>query len=275
MLRKLMKHELRATGRLMVPMLVLTLLAAMGGNFAVYHLVESPNGVLNMIGVLLLMVFVAALIGSVILLFAMMIWRFYQNLLRDEGYLMMTLPVSVHEHVLSKLFVSLIWAAATVISMGIAMCILVFRLDFVNVILHDVGRLLKELEFSGLRIMDFTGHAALLLIEIVLLLVAADSCMCLQLYASMAVGHSFAHHKGLFSVAACFLLSLGWNILQNSVLYVLNLLAPHGISLGLQNASALTAAHISLLGLIAVVLIPTALWYAITTYALKNRLNLG
>ena len=35
MLRKLMKHELRATGRLMVPMLLVTLLTAVGANLSI------------------------------------------------------------------------------------------------------------------------------------------------------------------------------------------------------------------------------------------------
>ena len=34
MLRKLMKHELRATGRVMGPLLLLVLVAAVGGNLS-------------------------------------------------------------------------------------------------------------------------------------------------------------------------------------------------------------------------------------------------
>lgn len=275
MLRKLMKHELRATGRVMGPMLGLTLASAVGGNIAVYTLVDGGNGVLSMIGVFLLMVFFAALAGAFILSFALMIWRFYQNLLRDEGYLMMTLPVSVHAHVLSKLFVSLIWAAATAVTAGAAMCILVFNLEFVGVIWNDLGELIRNLQFGGLRLMDFAGHAVLLMLEFILLLAVADGGLCLFFYASMAVGHSFAHHKGLLSIAACFVLSTGWSLLQNGAMHMLNLLAPDGISLGLQGVSPLAAAHISLLGVTAAAMIFAALWYGITTYFLKNRLNLG
>lgn len=275
MLRKLMKHELRATLRVMGPVLGLTLLSAVGANIAVYNLVEAQSGLLNLLGVFLLMVFVAALISGFIASFVLMIVRFYKNLLRDEGYLMMTLPVTVHAHVLSKLFVSLIWAAATVITMGAAMCILVFRLEFVDLILRDFGELLAGVQFSGVKFLDFTGHALLMLFEVILLLIAADSCLCLQLYAAMAVGHSFTSHKGLLSVAAWFALSLGWSAVQNGAAYVFGRLAPHGVSLGLENLSALAAAHITLLGMTAVILIPAGIWYAMTTWFLRNRLNLG
>lgn len=275
MLRKLMKHELRATARVMGPMLLLTLAAAVGGNIAVYHLVESEAAVLNLIGVFLLMAFVAAIAGAFIVSFVLMIQRFYQNLLRDEGYLMMTLPATVHEHVLSKLFVSILWAAATAVTAVLAMGILVFNLEFVDLILYDLGGLFAQLEFSGLRMMDYAGHAALFVVEMILLAIVVDSCLCLQLYAAMAAGHSFTHHKGLLSVAAYFVMSIAWSMLQNGALYLLNLIAPDGISLGLQNLSPFMVTHINVAAMILLLMIPTAIWYAVTTYFLTHRLNLS
>lgn len=275
MLRKLIKHELRATGRVMGPMLGLTLLAAVGGNIAVHNLLKTGNDLLNFLGLFLLMLFMAILIASFVVSFVLMIRRFYQNLLRDEGYLMMTLPVSVHAHVLSKLIVSLLWAAATMMTMAAAVCILVFELEFVDLILYDLADLLAGVEFSGLKLMDFAGQTALLLAEIVLLLAVAESCVCLHLYAAMAVGHGFTHHKGLLSVIAYFVMSFGWSAIQNGALAVFNRLAPNGISLGMQNLSPFAATHINMMALTAVTLIPAAVWYAITTYCLKNRLNLG
>lgn len=275
MLRKLMKHELRATVRVMGPMLGLTLLAAVGGNIAVHGLLETQSSFLGILGAFLLTASVVTIAASFVLSFVLMIRRFYQNLLRDEGYLMMTLPVSVHVHVLSKLFVSLLWAAATAIVMGLAMCILVFELEFVDLILHDLGELLEGVEFSGLKLLDFAGQAAILLAEIILLLAVADSCLCLHLYAAMAVGHSFTHHKGLFSVLAYFAMSFVWGMIRNGALYVFYRIAPNGISLGLQNLSPFAATHINMLALTVVTLIPAAVWYIVTTYCLKNRLNLG
>ena len=273
MLRKLIKHELRATVRVMGPMLLLMLAAAVGGNIAVYHLVESDAAVLNLIGVLLLMAFVAAIAGAFIVSFVLMIQRFYKNLLRDEGYLMMTLPVTVHEHVLSKLLVSILWAAATVITTILAMGILVFELEFVDLIFYDLSEFLVQLEFSGLRLMDYAGHAAALVLEMILLLIATDACLCLQLYAAMAVGHSFTSHKGLLSFAAYAGFCIAWNIVQNAAMYLLGVIRPEGIQLGL-SVSPFTAAHINLCALIVCTMIPAVICYAITAYFLKNRLNL-
>lgn len=274
MLRKLMKHELRATGRVMVPMLLITLICAVGGNLSVYHLVESGSVVLNFLGIMLLTAFFAALAGTFIVSFVLMIRRFYQNLLRDEGYLMMTLPVTVNTHVLGKLLVSVFWAAVTAITALLAMFILMFELEYVDLIFYDLGEMLALLQFDDLYLMDYAGHAALFVIEVMLLLVAADACLCLQLYAAMAAGHSFTHHKGLFSVAAYFVFAAGWSILQNGAQRVFYLAAPDGIRLGLQNISAFAATHINMLAMLLLTVIPAALWYAVTIWFLKHRLNL-
>ena len=60
---KLMKHEFRATGRTMVPLCLLTLIAAVGGNLSVRQLTAVDNGFLNALGVLLLAGFDPLMMG--------------------------------------------------------------------------------------------------------------------------------------------------------------------------------------------------------------------
>ena len=275
MLRKLIRHELRATVRVMGPMLLLTLVAAVGGNVAVHNMLEADSTLLSVLGSFMLTVFMATLASVFIVSFVLIIQRFYKNLLRDEGYLMMTLPATVHEHVFSKLIVSIIWAAATAVTTMLAMGILMFDINFVDQIIHELSRIFAQLEFNDLRLMDYAAHSLAFVIEAILLAIVADACLCLKLYAAMAVGHSFTQHKGLISVAAYFVLSIVWSFLQNGAMLLLRLLAPQGISLGLESLSRVIEPHVALWGLILVILIPASIWYAITTYFLKNRLNLS
>ncbi len=272
MLRKLIKHELRATARVMGPMLGLTLLLAVGGRFAVNNMLDIQNKLMVTLGSFLVTAFAAAIAGSFIVSFVLMIRRFCKNLLQDEGYLMMTLPATVHEHVFSKLMVSILWSAATAITAGLAMCILVLDLEFVT--LYGPAELLAELHMGDLRLSDYMGHALLMAAEGVLLAIVADACLCLQIYAAMAVGHSFTHHKGLLSFAAYLGFSILWNAFQNGSVYLMNLLAQDGIQFGFQNFTRFAAVHVTLWSLILFLAVPSALWYAITTYFLKNRLNL-
>jgi len=124
--------------------------------------------------------------------------------------------------------------------------------------------------FSRRSILD----AAVFVLEMILMMIVADSCLCLQIYAALAVGHSFSHHKGLLSFAAYFGLSIAWSFVHNGALHLLNLIAPDGISLGLQNLSPFVVTHINMAAMILILMIPAAVWYAVTTWFLKNRLNL-
>src|SRR5699024_4932362 len=108
MLIKLMKHEFRATARIMGPLYLILLAVALGFNFSA-RLMDSSSFVLNMMAALIVMAYVIAVIAVFVVAFILMLQRFYKNLLGDEGYLMFTLPVSIHQHVWSKLIVSAVW----------------------------------------------------------------------------------------------------------------------------------------------------------------------
>ncbi|MBQ1839376.1 MAG: ABC transporter permease, partial [Ruminococcus sp.] len=113
MLGKLLKHEFRATGRIMLPLIGAELLLSVLAGFSVRGLDRIQN--MNFLGVTYIMtlfVFFLGLFAVGVVALVLMIQRFYRNLLRDEGYLAMTLPVSVDEHIWSKLIVSFVWFAA-------------------------------------------------------------------------------------------------------------------------------------------------------------------
>lgn len=269
MLRKLMKHELRATGRVMGPMILLVLVAAVGGNISTYRLLESGNGVLSTLGVLLLMLFVIASIAICIVAFALMVQRFYKNLLRDEGYLTMTLPVSVHEHIWAKLLVTLIWWVVVTLAVAAALFILVFNPHMMG----EIGELLAHLSLGDLPLS--LGQVALFGLETVLMLLVGCAEVCLHFYAALAVGYSFTHHKDALSVAGYFALSLVLYLLQSATVYLLNLVGFDGIHLWMQSLAPMTQTHLTLLGVTAALAVPAAIYYAVTAHFMKNRLNLG
>ena len=96
MLIKLLKHEFRATARIMGPLYLILLAVALGFNFSA-RLMDTSNVVLNVLAALVILAYVAAIIGVFIVSFILMLQRFYKNLLGDEGYIMFTLPASVHQ----------------------------------------------------------------------------------------------------------------------------------------------------------------------------------
>ena len=106
MLTKLIRHEFRATSRIMWPifagMLALTLAMRASQNVLQN---ESP-WLLNLLAVLVTIGFV---FGIMALCFAPLVLsavRFRDHLLKDEGYLTLTLPVNMHQLLASKLIVT-------------------------------------------------------------------------------------------------------------------------------------------------------------------------
>ena len=136
MLTKLLKHEFRATARIMGPLYLILLAVALGFNFSA-RLMDTRNVVLNILAALVILAYVAAIIGVFVVSFILMLQRFYKNLLGDEGYIMFTLPASVHQHVWSKLIVSAVWFIATgavvVLSVFVAAADVSFFTDLLDV----------------------------------------------------------------------------------------------------------------------------------------------
>lgn len=93
MLGKLIRHEFRATARTMVPLFLILLAATICAFISVGFL---KTGIFTVLSALFVFLFFLAVFASSIMSLVLMIQRFYHNFLTDEGYLMFTLPVSIH-----------------------------------------------------------------------------------------------------------------------------------------------------------------------------------
>lgn len=201
MLGKLLKHEFRATGRTMLPILgVLTVLVVLA-NISVRMLDAEIGRFLTILFVLLLILTFIAVVAAEIMPIVIMVQRFYKNLLGSEGYLMHTLPANVHELVWSKLIVSTVWLLGTNLVIFLLGGLSVIHLGELN-----LGELLRELpslaEWNAYlaRAGISGGEITLLLVEMAVILVLAQLVTCLHFYAAMALGHMFTKNKGLLSV---------------------------------------------------------------------------
>ena len=280
MLRKLMKQEFRATARLMLPLYLAVILLGVGSKFAEMVLNSADtggvlvglgmpgqiSGILDVLSVIVVAGFVIALIAVFAVAFVLMILRFRNNLLGDEGYVMFTLPVSVHQLVWAKLIVSLVWFVGALVVDGVAI-LLVLLGDEVTI--SEVFRVIGTF-FSQFTPLD-AGHLVGYSVETILLGVVLCFCVCLEFYAAMSIGHSFARHKGLLSVAFFFAIQTATQILSS-----LPLLAGDSLSGVIEHLSFSDAGmvHAVLIGILLANIVYAAVLYFITTYMLKNRLNL-
>lgn len=270
MLGKLIKHEFRATGRIMLPLYLVLLASAVGANAATRGLLETDFWFFDLLGSLLVMFFFLAIFGVFIESFVLMVQRFYKNLLQDEGYVMLTLPVSVHQHIWSKLIVSAVWFVLTGAVVILASCVMAFDLHVIADIWRGFSTILEDLH----KITAYYAiNGAAFLTELGAICFLALAAMCVQFYAALAVGHSAANHKMAWSVAAFFAMLFMIQTLMGSAMITLDKLNLFAF-LPSFHIGGMAAVHLGMLFLACIFLIYGAIFYWITVFFLKRRLNL-
>ena len=275
MLRKLIKHEFRATGRVMLPLFLILLVTSVGANFSVRGMLDTRYKVLDVLGSLLVMAFAVAIFGVCVMSVVLMVQRFYKNLLQDEGYVMMTLPVSVHQHIWSKLLVSAVWFALTVVVVCLAACIVAFDVGFVQELVQGFRELFREI--SQYLNAYYAINGTVIILEFLLICFVGCCVMCLQFYASLAIGHSFPNHKMAWSVGWFFIIQFAMQFVGGMLVVLLDESWIHHLLLGWTDGweiSGMAAIHLGMFVLIVGELVYGAVFYFLTTYFLKKRLNL-
>ena len=274
MLGKLMKHEFRATGRIMLPLLgLLVLLSILAGFSAKLLDSDVDSGILNFLSVIFITGFILSLFAAMIVAFVLMIQRFYKNLMGDEGYLMMTLPASTDAHIFSKLTVSAVWFAATGFVCGLSVLIMAMT----NVSFADLGVFIRG--FDGITeyvsVLNIIGYC----IEALLVFFAGSFTVCLHFYAAIAVGHAFSNHKALLSVVFYFVISFLLNTIQMALIWLGNatglLESFMGVLEARTPAEFSSLLHLGLLGALLYTLFIAALCYLPTRILLDKKLNLA
>lgn len=219
MLGKLIKHEFRATGRRMLPTLGVLALLGILANIS-FRLIEAKLGgvMMEVLGVLFGVTFFVGIIVVWIMTLVMMITRFYRNLLKDEGYLMFTLPTDAHALIWSKLIVSTVWFFAAAVLSGLLIFVTAINLVHMNgvavqTILEGMGEGLDALAKLGVS----RGRLVLLLAELAVAIVIGCLTSCLHFYAAMGLGQMSADHKGLMSVLAFIGISIVFRTIGTTV----------------------------------------------------------
>lgn len=283
MLSRLIKHEFRATGRRMLPTLGVLVLLGLLANLSIRVLESGFGGTLLRI---LMGLFIAAFIIGMtvawVMTLVLMISRFYRNLLKDEGYLMFTLPTSSHALIWSKLIVSTVWFLATALLIGLLVLLTAANLgkmsaDDFNAAFYGMREVLDLLYSLGVS----KGSLALLLGEFIVASVVTCLTTCLQFYAAMGLGQMSDNHKGLMSVLAFIGISIAFQILASTVFS--GLVKAGSVDLVVQSIEDLaqTAPGIVRIvnsgvgGAMLLEILQGAVLYVITALSLNKKLNLA
>ncbi len=171
MLKKLMKYEFKSTGRAFLPVYGALLASALMTRLMMWgdNISALNNAFLyNLISGLVVVLFVAMLVATFVVTLMVVLQRFSKNLLGEEGYLSMTLPVKPYQHILSKSIVAVFWYFASWIAAVLSFMVLMWNRHIFRDILRAVTFLFTEIQWDW--------QSVLLIAELFLLAVVSIFC---------------------------------------------------------------------------------------------------
>ena len=260
MLGKLIKHELNATGRIFLPLYFIILILSLVNRVLIT--ISITNGPLDILRGFTIAAYSLSIVATLIVTFVIMIMRFYRNLITDEGYLMLTLPVKSSQLINSKLITSILWNIASIIIVGISLLIMLGTTKNMD--------MLKEfIDFVHMGLKSSFGNSyVLLIIEFIIMIILSLIQQVLLIYISIAIGHLFNSHRVLGAFVSYIAITTIIQILVTVILMVWARVA--GSSLDALEAVPELVFPFSIIFSV----ICNVVYYFGTNYIFKNKLNL-
>lgn len=270
MLGKLLKHEWKATARLLLPLnLGLILLTIIGRIILAIPILKNES--FKFLTVMLTSIYVFTLIALVITTFIYLIVRFYKNLYGDEGYLMHTLPVSSYSLLNAKLLIAGFWLILSTILCIISVIVLLSENTFSSDFTLTEAEKIEFFNTTGFSFHGFLGFVALICV------ISIPSSL-LQIYTSISIGQLFEKHKILSAVGAYFVMNIIMQTISTIFLLLFNfdslqvLLSSGNDSSAIPNSGAIY--HSTMTSSIVISFIYIAIFYFVTAYIMRKKVNL-
>ena len=254
MFSKLLKYELKSVGKWYFALNASVIGISFFLGFSIRSLeayAQNQSGInsahfAQLIPIILALIFGVLVAGAWIATLVIIIRQFYKNVFGREGYLTLTLPVSSHQLILSKLLASFIWTVFNAIVLVIGITLLVLPIS-------GVGRFLMALPYFA----SLFTPTEWLIIFICFILSSLSGI--LMIYLSIAVGQLFTDRRAIMGFVAYFAIAIIVIILSETIG---GQLTQETLDINLFIYSSIEC------------LIKGTVFYFATNYLLKNKLNI-
>ena len=269
MLGKLLKYELKASGRMLLPIYGAVLVM---GVISSLFLRTAPdmnwdNTIMTVLTMVSIILFFGLIFAALCLSLVVSILRFKKNLLGEEGYLMNTLPVSTWQNIAAKAIVAVLYQIISLIVAvfaGFSFTMVGANVSFVEIFGSVIDAFREILSQMG-------GVFWLYAVEILVIMLISTFGSNMMIYASMSVGHSMNSHKVVSSVAVF----LGFYIVSQIINSLLLAGGAYFYALaGSYSLSELYRPQPAILAILVLEIAYLTAYFFITKYFLKRRLNL-
>lgn len=261
MLSKLLKYDIKNISKIMLPIyigLLLISLLSRGAYFVAdkIEVLEIPYIFIFTISILaiLLLPFATIIIGCI---------KFYNNLIKDEGYLMNTLPVKKSSLILSKLISSTIMIILSLIISLIATCIGMLGVYFTT---KNIMNLLNMLDIFRY----INNLFIVLLILSVLITIILNQ---LLVYLAITLGQRHNKNKGVMSFVYVIVIYYLSQIIT-SVILVIPMYISKNITDLMKNNPPIDILNIYIFISLVINIIISTVYFIISKNNLEKNLNL-
>ena len=235
MLGKLLKYEFKNTYKVILLLLGAVALATIIGFISLQSpLWDSLSGrnrysdnlaadLFSIMSVFAIFFYIIMLVGVVYGAFIYLVVRFYKTMYTDEGYLLHTLPVTKHQILISKIFVSSIWLYLIYIAMYASLAFFIFSL--INVFTSESMWMLPY-EFRDL-FQDLGGfiHVSGELVSFLVLSVLAVPASVITFYGAVSMGQLFSKHRVLMAIVSYIAIMVVSSVLRTVLQGILGAIA--------------------------------------------------
>lgn len=263
MLGKLFNAEWKATSRWLIPLhLILLVVTAMGKLLLTTGLME--NEAFFILSILAMTFYVLLIMATSFVTMIFLVIRFYKSLFSNEGYLTFTLPVTANQLLISKIGVSLLWYIIDSITLILSIFVLVINEKTWNSFIDYLPTFHNGLE----EVIGFSGIGGILFL--ILYIVVYILSIILMFDVSICIGQLMSKHKVLGAILSY----IGIYMLLQTIAYIA-MFAFGALTMDAKSTSIiLNTYHILVPCSLIFFIVLCSIYYFISKYIMKNKLNL-
>lgn len=256
MLGKLLKYEIPALGRKLVPLYI-----AWAATAVLLGLMIGPvEGKSEFMMVISAMLYSCVATAVFVMAVIMIVQRYNQSLLGDEGYFSHVLPVKAGTHIAGKTISATVWvllSGAAMLATGLIIALISGH--FMDIFKIDWAELFGEL--------SKTPIIWLYLIEMIFAFILSIAKSILAIYAALTIGHQASKRVGLASLGAYIGLLICESSIGNALIHILPQTA--------LNPDTPGAFALLLFAAIVISILIGACYFFICKYLMEKKLNLA
>ena len=268
MVKKLLKHEMIAYSRTMLIIEAIVLGFALIARFV--WAFENDSVSYSIVSVSSITAFVISIIVCLVYTFVVAITRYYKNLFGREGYLSFTLPVTVGQHIISKLLIALLYCVISLVTVVVALMIAGAGAPTVEVF--------KAIFYLAERYFEiFKTNGVFYILEVIIAVIAIFASEFLKYYACISIGQMAKKNRVLAAFGAYF----GYYIICQVIETIFIIFMTSNFALTLieammefANKHPFATVHIVISGVAVLYALLSVVYYFVSYFIAKHKLNL-